>query len=171
MNYKKIQLLEIKDNFFQRIGTDWMLVSAGTPGDSNAMTASWGQIGILWNKPVATMYIRPQRYTRQFTDRDDRFSLSFFAPGENRKALGIMGSKSGRDCDKIAEAGLSIQGFGENNIAAFDGASLIIICRKIYHQDLTEDSFVDLSIIDEMYPEKDYHRMYVGEIEEVFLKE
>ncbi len=169
MNYQEIKPSAIQDNFFNRIGADWMLAGAGTPDSFNAMTASWGQVGVLWNRPVATMYIRPQRYTRVFADRDDRFSLSFFRPGQQREALGVMGSKSGRYCDKAAEAGLSFSGFGPHNIAAADDAALILICRKIYHQDIAENLFLDPSIVADFYPEKDFHRMYVGEIEQVFI--
>ena len=85
---------------------DWALVAAGSLDDHNAMTVSWGGIGCLWNKPVATVYIRPNRHTYGYFEKNEYFTVSFY-PGEYKKALGLMGSKSGRDCDKEAEAGLT----------------------------------------------------------------
>lgn len=171
MSFREVQPSELKDNFFTRIGKDWMLVSAGPPEDCNAMTASWGQIGNLWNKPVATIYVRPQRYTYEFTEKHDRFTLSFFAPGEKRDALNIMGSKSGRDGDKVSEAGLALCAIGEQGDAAFSEASLVLVCRKLYAQDMREECFVDPSLVGAHYPAKDFHRIYVGEILQAFLRE
>ena len=101
MSYKKIDINEIVLNPFKTIGNDWLLISALKDGVTNTMTASWGGIGVIWNKNVVTVYIRPQRYTREFVDNSDYFSLTFFEG--YKKELGILGSKSGRDCDKIKE--------------------------------------------------------------------
>ena len=90
---------------FERIGRDWCLITAGNKGSYNTMTASWGGVGILWNKEVATCYIRPQRYTKEFVDREEYFTLSFFPDGW-REALNFCGKYSGRDRDKAAETGL-----------------------------------------------------------------
>lgn len=166
MNYREISPRDIADNLFERIGGDWLLLCAGTEVDCNAMTCSWGQAGILWNKPVATVYVRPSRYTRQFMEREDRFSLSFFAPGSQRNALNIMGSKSGRDGDKVAEAGLCVRLF--DGVPAFEEATLVLVCRKLYVQDMEEACFLNPATVETNYPGKDFHRMYVGEIERTF---
>ncbi|MDL2295190.1 flavin reductase [Ruminococcaceae bacterium OttesenSCG-928-D13] len=171
MHFKTVNPGELKDNFFERIGTDWMLVCAGTPDNCNAMTASWGQVGVLWNKPVATCFVRPQRHTYGFVEAQARYSLSFFAPGEKRQELGLMGSKSGRDGDKIAEAGLTVAGFGPENVPGFESAALVLVCRKLYRQDMTGDSFVEPGLVQTHYPKGDFHRVYVGEIEAVFTRE
>ncbi|MDL2327094.1 flavin reductase [Ruminococcaceae bacterium OttesenSCG-928-A11] len=170
MPFKTVSPCDLRDNFFQRIGTDWMLVCAGTMDSHNAMTASWGQVGQLWNKPVATCYVRPQRHTYGFMEDSGRYTLSFFAPGEHRRALELMGTKSGRDGDKIAEAGLAVAGFGQQQTPGFKGASLVLVCRKLYRQDMTADCFVDPTLVQVNYPGQDFHRAYIGEIEEVFVR-
>ena len=170
MGFTEISPNEITGNFIDRIATDWMLVGAGTPDKFNAMTASWGQIGNLWATPVATIYVRPQRYTRLFVEGNDYFSISFFRPGKYREPLNIMGTKSGRDGDKIKEAGLKISGFGEHDIAAFSDAEVILICRKLYKQELDESCFLDKKIVDTMYPAKDFHCTFTGKIEKAYYK-
>jgi len=150
------------------IGNGWMLITAGTAEDFNTMTASWGQIGQLWGKNVATVYIRPQRYTHDFVEREEVFTLSFFGE-QYRKALNICGTKSGRDCDKVSEAGLTPVVTPSNSVA-FEQAYLILECRKLYAQDLTPEGFTDKALCAQIYPQQDYHTMYVGEIIGVYMK-
>jgi len=106
MLFKEIDIKTMKINPFNMMNDEWALVSAGTPEKFNTMTVSWGVMGIMWNKPVAVIFLRPQRYTKEFVDRQDFFTLSFY-PKEYKKALGLLGSKSGRDGDKITESGLT----------------------------------------------------------------
>lgn len=138
-----------------------MLVTAGKINNFNTMTASWGGFGILWNKPVSFIFIRPTRYTYEFTERFSEYTLGFFT-GDHRKALNILGSKSGRDLDKVKLSGLTPVETESGNVG-FAEARLIMECRKLYYQDLNPERFLDASI-DKNYPEKDYHRMYIGEI-------
>ncbi len=152
---------EIDQNVFKLIGGDWMLVAAGTPENFNMMTASWGGMGVLWNKNVCWCVIRPQRYTYQFVEANDVFSLSFFGR-EHRSALKHLGTVSGRDSDKMASSGLTPIVEPEGGVY-FEEARLVLDCRKIYYQDLEPEHFLDPSIINE-YPKKDFHRMYVGEV-------
>jgi flavin reductase (DIM6/NTAB) family NADH-FMN oxidoreductase RutF len=133
------------------------------------MTASWGAFGILWNKDVTVTFIRPSRHTRGFADANGLYTLSFFDK-KHRKALAVCGEKSGRDCDKAAEAGLTPIVFGKNiaggraaGAVAFKEASEIIVCRKMYTHDIDPEHFLDSEIANN-YPQKDYHRMYVGEV-------
>lgn len=165
--FRKISPEEISDNTFKLIGKDWMLVTAGSPDAWNTMTASWGGVGVLWNKPVSFVFIRPQRYTYEFIERSDTFTLSFFT--ENyRGALNICGSKSGRDIDKAAETGLTPIA-GAAGTTTFKEARLVLECRKLYFQDIDPKNFLDESI-EKNYSQKDYHRIYIAEIVQGWTK-
>ncbi|MBQ4066640.1 MAG: flavin reductase [Clostridia bacterium] len=168
MSYKKISPEELSGNTFKMIGSDWMLVSAADGENFNTMTASWGGMGVLWSKPVAFVFIRPQRYTYEFTERSDRLTLSFFG-GEQREALTLCGKKSGRDCNKVAEAGLTPMWVGDR-APSFEEARVILSCRKLYSDDIKEEKMLDPSIM-KNYAAKDFHRIYVCEIEEILVKE
>lgn len=168
MNYKEIKPEELSGNTFKMIGSDWMLVSAADGEKFNTMTASWGGLGVLWSKPVCFVFIRPQRYTYEFTEKSDRLTLSFFG-GEEREALTVCGRKSGRDCDKVAEAGLTPVWVGEG-APSFEEAKIVLDCRKIYVDDIEEEKMLDSSIM-KNYAAKDFHRVYVCEIERVLVKE
>ena len=106
MSFKRIAPEELRVNPFSMIGKEWMLITAGTVSDCNTMTASWGGLGVIWGKPSATVYIRQSRYTKEFVDREERFTISVFDEAY-RPALNLCGKVSGRDCDKIKEAGLT----------------------------------------------------------------
>lgn len=168
MSFKEIKPEEIKDNPFKLIGKDWMLVTAGKKDSCNTMTASWGAVGIMWGKPSVTCYIRQSRYTKEFLDREDRFTLSVFDE-EYRKALSLCGSVSGRDKDKIKEAGLTVCEAGES--VAFEEARLIIVCKKEYAQYMGPENFINKENDERWYGDKDYHTMYIGSIEKVLVKE
>lgn len=151
-----------KESVFSLIGDRWMLVAAtDKSGRTNAMTASWGGMGVLWGKKVAFVFIRPQRYTKRFVDDADVFSLSFF-DDSYKKMLGYMGRVSGRDEDKIAKSGLTLK--VEDGAPVFEEAVMTLICRKLYRQTLKEENFIDKSNIEKWYPGKDYHDVYVAEI-------
>lgn len=158
----------ITDNVFELIGKQWMLVTAGKVDDFNTMTASWGGFGHLWNRDICWCVIRPQRYTYQYTEKYDHFTLTFFEE-EHRDKLRLCGTKSGRDIDKMAETGLSPRTTANGSVY-FAQARLVIDCRKIYHQDIDPTNFLDPKI-DEEYPEKDYHRMYLGEVVGCLIRE
>jgi flavin reductase (DIM6/NTAB) family NADH-FMN oxidoreductase RutF len=159
---KLISPYDINESVFHLLDKDWMLITAGKDGHFNTMTASWGGFGIIWNQPMAFIFVRPPRYTYQFLEQYEMFTLSFFGPGY-RKALNFCGSRSGRDVDKMAETGLSPVVSEKGNIY-FREARLIFECRKIYFQDICPENFLDQKI-ESNYPEKDYHRMYFGKIE------
>ena len=152
---------EIEDNAFKLIGAEWMLVTAGNKESFNMMTASWGGLGVLWSKNVCFIFIRPSRYTYGFIEKSDTYTLSFFDP-KYKQVLNLCGTKSGRDCDKVKETGISPAETKSGSIY-FTEARLVIECWKIYFQDLEPANFLD-PVIASNYPEKDYHRMYVGEI-------
>lgn len=160
-NVEKLQV-----NPFKLIGDDWYLFTAGYVSNFNTMTASWGTMGILWGKPVVTCYIRPTRHTYEFIERSDIFTLSFLKDN-NRKILNYCGSKSGRDTDKISDTGLKPLILNNNGIS-FEQARLIIECRKIYIDDLNPELIIPDDIDSKIYQNKDYHRIYYGEIVGVY---
>lgn len=161
MKFSETPVEQLTDNPFRLIGKDWMLITAGTLESWNTMTASWGGLGILWNKPVAFAFIRPTRHTFGFAERNDRFTLSFFDE-THRDALTLCGTKSGRDTDKAKETGL-VPVAGSPGTVYFEQARLVLECRKLHAQDLDPDGFIDPAIHD-TYQDEDFHRMYVGEV-------
>lgn len=152
---------QLEESAFRLIGRDWMLITAGGRGAWNTMTASWGALGVLWNRPAAFIFVRPGRYTFEFIEREPLFTLSFFDPAFH-SALEYCGTHSGRDGDKAAATGLTPFEPGPG-VTAFEEARLILVCRKLYHQDVNPGFFLDPGIA-ENYPKKDYHRMYAGEV-------
>ena len=166
--FKKISPKEVTQNPFALIGDEWMLVAAEKEGKVNAMTAAWGGLGFMWNKQVAFIVIRPQRYTKEFVDSAGRFSLTFFG-SDYRKMLGYMGSVSGRDEDKIEKSGLTVA--HEDGVPYFAEAEMVFICRNIYAQEYKQECFIDSEPDKRWHPEKDYHMMYIAEIETVLVKE
>ena len=125
-----------KENAFDLIGKEWMLVTAGTEDKFNTMTASWGGVGILWNKPVAFLFIRPERYTHDFIEENDRLTLSFYGE-EYRKALQLCGTKSGRDTDKVKECGFTPLKL-ESGAMTFAESRMTLDCRKLFKTEMTE---------------------------------
>lgn len=165
---KTIKPEELQNNPFQLIGKEWMLITAKKNDQINTMTASWGGVGILWNKNVAFIFIRPSRYTKEFVDNADTLSLSFFG-NDYRKELGYLGRVSGRDENKIENANLHIA--YQDDTPFFKECSMTFLCRKLYNQEFGEQFLLDSSIDSICYPEKDYHTMYIVEIEKILLKE
>jgi len=164
---EKIDVKSIQCNPFELIGDRWALITAGDHEHYNTMTASWAQVGVLWNKPVATIYIRPQRYTYHLAEESEYLTASFFAPGEYREALNICGTTSGRDHDKFAAAGIT-PAFAECGAPYVAEADLVLVCKKLYVQDLEADCFLNTRLRDKAYAGDDYHRMYVGHIVEAY---
>lgn len=146
---------------FQTIGNEWALLSAGNEQRFNAMTISWGSLGFIWQRPIVTVLVRPQRYTHEFMDRFPNFSVSFFAR-QHHEALNILGTESGRDSDKIARSGLTPY-FAEG-APVFHEAYLTVIARKLYRGKLEGAGFLDSSIDEQFYPHKDHHTVYHAEI-------
>ena len=164
MAFREISVEELKDNPFTLINKDWMLITAGNEQSHNTMTASWGGVGELWGKYVSTIYVRPQRYTLEFVEREDYYSLCFFGP-EYRQALNFCGTKSGRDFDKDKETGLTPR--FDDVAPYYEQARLVFLCRKLYRQDLEEGCFLDRDALEKNYPQKDLHWMCIGEIVKV----
>ena len=175
---KEIAIESLQLNPMTLIGGDWWLITAGNEANGyNTMTASWGHMGAVWERPdgkahmglpTIAVYVRPSRYTKNFMDKEDTFTLSVLKPGY-KKALGYLGSHSGRDGDKICQAGLSpVFSDGTTYIKE---SKMVFVCKKLYSSQLIEEGFVDKSIVANNYPEKDFHYMYVGEILKVLVDE
>ena len=164
--FLKIDPKALNFNVFSAIGDQWMLITAGTKERCNTMTASWGGLGILWGAPMATVYIRPQRYTKQFVDENESFTLSFF-PEEYRKQLSLCGTKSGRDVDKVKECGFTVAE-GAGGAPYFEQAELVLVCRKRMVQRM-EENLIPPDVREKWY-EGDFHTMYWGEIVEALVK-
>ena len=159
---KQIDVSALNPAVFDAIGRQWMLITAGDRARCNTMTASWGGLGILWNRPAATAYIRPQRYTKRFVDECAYFTLSFL-PEQYRKALAYCGSHSGRDGDKWAESGLT-PAFTEDGVPYVAEAELVLVVRKQFCQQMDPESILDPGVLVRDYPKQDYHYIYIGEI-------
>lgn len=162
---KKIDVTALTDNFFETISKEWMLVTAGTPEHYNMMTASWGGIGWLWNKPVAFVFVRPERYTDTFIREKGALTLSFLGMDEkSRKTYALCGSKSGRDVNKTAETGLTPVTVGDNAVT-FQQARLTLECKTLYTDRLKAECFADSSTTSQWYGAKGgLHNVYVMEI-------
>ena len=173
IEFREIAVSELNIHPCTAIAKEWMLITAGNEDRGyNTMTASWGHIGSIWGHggglPTSVIFIRPQRFTKEFVDREDYYTLTFFDP-QYKKALGYLGSHSGRDSDKITEAGLTPV-FLEGT-TAFAEASLVLVCRKLYRAPLVEEGFLDREVLEDCYPERDLHDMYIGQITKVFVRE
>lgn len=167
MSFQESNIRELKESAVKLISDDWALVTAGNQEQWNTMTVSWGGLGELWGKDVAFIFIRPQRYTYEFLEREEYFTMSFFGGGY-KKELALCGAKSGREIDKAKQTGLTP--FFTGRAVAIEQAKLVLVCRKLAYQDIDPAGFLDRTIDAACYPAKDYHRMYVGAIESVLFQ-
>jgi flavin reductase (DIM6/NTAB) family NADH-FMN oxidoreductase RutF len=158
----RINIKSLPDNLFKLLDNDWMLVTAGNLDSYNTMTASWGSFGILWNKPIANCFIRPSRYTLEFINKSDFFTLSFFEH-KYHDALNYCGSHSGKNTDKALHTGLTPV-VSEHGSIYFSQARIVLECKKLYVDKLNPDNFVQTSLIKDIYPQHDFHHIFIGEI-------
>lgn len=169
----KITPQELDRNPFSMIGKEWMLITAEKKNTEppapkiNTMTASWGGMGVMWNKNTVTIVIRPNRYTKEFLDNGDTFSLTIL-PEQYRKELSYLGSVSGRCENKIEKAALHVS--YEESTPYFDEGNLVFLCKKLYRQPMTEEGFLLKDLITSNYPNGDFHVMYIAEILSILKK-
>ncbi len=164
--FKKINLNSLNENYFNILNNDWGLLTAGKLESFNTMTISWGSFGIMWNKPVIFCFVRPQRYTYEFLNKNHYFTLTFFNP-EFKKALDFCGNHSGKDIDKIKATDLTPYPTDLGNVI-FEQTRLAFECKKLYAENLKPEAFIDQSILKSTYQNNDYHRMFIGEIVNCF---
>ena len=167
---KKIEIEDLKENPFTMIGKDWMLITAEKDGKVNTMTASWGGLGVIWGKNVATVYIRNSRYTKEFVDNGEKFSLCIL-PEKYRKELAYCGKISGRDEDKVAKCGFTVE--HQDGVPYFEESRLVLTCKKLYAQQMSKDFFTENGSenISKFYSDNDWHVMYIAGIEDVLSKD
>jgi len=168
-NFKSIDPKSVYFNPFSVLDDTWMLITAQAGDEVNTMTASWGGFGVLWNKNVAYIFVRPQRYTRELIDQADYFSLNILNHEKYKKDLEYLGSASGRNEDKIEKAKLTLA--YRNDVPYFVEAEYVLTCRKLSRQQIAKDSFIATEIADQNYPSDDFSIVYVGEIEEFLVNE
>jgi len=166
MNFKAIDPKELLINPITTISEQWPLIAAGNEENGfNTMTISWGHIGSLWGtggaRPTFVAYVRPHRHTHKFMNSNDMFTISIL-PSIFKDALTYLGRVSGRDEDKVKNAGLTP--IFDQNTTYFAEAKLVFVCKKLYQAPILEEGFLDTELMNKVYPEKDYHTMYVGEI-------
>ena len=166
MSLHEIALSELNFNPFEKIGKDWFLVTAGDEKGFNTMTASWGFMGVIWGKNVFETVVRHNRYTYEFMEKNDLFTISFFDEAD-RDALKFCGAHSGRDCDKVKETGLTPI-FTEGT-TAFEEAKLVFVCRKLYDGDIDLEK-LNCDERTKWYGSDPVHKQYIGEIVKVLAK-
>ena len=158
--------MEFTTDIFSQLDKKWALLTAGSEESFNTMTVSWGGMGTLWGMPVVTAYVRVSRYTHEFMDANGYFTLSFY-PEQYRKQLGVLGSKSGRDIDKMHASGLTAVKAGQS--MTFEEAEVTLVCRKLFKQRL-EPQNMPKDVVDRFYGDEDWHDMYIGEVVDIIRK-
>lgn len=160
-----VDLLEF--NPFTKFGKEWALITAGTKANANPMTVSWGGVGVMWGKNVAFIFVRDSRYTKELLDQGDFFSITFLDEAY-RDALNYCGSHSGRNENKIENAGLTMG--VRHSIPYIDEGNFVLLCKKMAATRLTEDSFLESETIGKWYPDNDMHTMYIAEIIDIMAR-
>lgn len=165
-----IDFTSLQQNPAELIGKQWMLITAGTPDNFNTMTASWGGLGYLWNRPVAFVFVRPNRHTRGFIDAQPAFTLSFM-PEKYRDDLIFCGRNSGKDVDKMAATKLAST-TTQNGLVAMDDADLVIECRKMAVAHMREEDFTDFSEVAPKWYDatNPLHLVYICEIAATYVR-
>ncbi|KUO72086.1 MAG: flavin reductase [Desulfosporosinus sp. BRH_c37] len=166
--FKEVNPEQFEHSPFKLIGKDWMLIAAEKDGKVNTMTASWGGFGVMWGKNVAYIVIRPQRYTKEFIDNSNTFSLTFFADSF-KKQLSYLGTVSGRDEDKIQKSNLTVLNISDTPY--FEEGNIVIFCHKLYAQELSPECFTVPELNEKWYPDIDHHTLYIAEVTKILVKE
>lgn len=148
-------------NPFTKIGKEWMLITAGTEEQANTMTASWGGLGVMWGKNVVFVVVRETRYTKEFIDNNNSFSLTFLGE-EYRSSLNYLGTVSGRDENKIEKSGLHLSYV--NDVPYLAEGKLVFTCKKMSATPITPEHFLDGTIEEKWYKDGNLHTLYIGEI-------
>ena len=166
-NFQMLDRKDFKNNPFTLIGDEWLLLTSGDKEKFNSMTASWGGLGHFWGKDCAVSVVRPSRYTHELMEQTDCFTICVFPP-EHKSTHQVFGNKSGRDVDKVAETGVTPVFDGD--YIYYEEAKLVFCCKKAYSQFLEESGFADTELISKWYPDGDFHKLFIGEIEKILIK-
>lgn len=165
--FRDICLRDFKENVIELISKEYMLITAGNKDGYNMMTASWGFMGEMWGEDSVAVVVRPERYTMDFIESSDYFTLTFF--GDNKDIHKVCGSKSGRNVDKTAHTGLSP--VANDNYVYFKEARLVLIIKKKYVQPMDKQFLTDKSIDEKWYQNGGWHNLIIGSIERIYVKE
>lgn len=163
---EKGKIMKFETDVFNVFDKKWALLTAGNKESFNTMTISWGGMGTIWGKPVVTAYVRTSRYTHEFLDKEEYFTVSFYAE-EYKKILGMLGSKSGRDMDKMKNSGLTPKALPGS--VTFDEAEITLVCRKMFMQRLEPSNITDPEAA-KFYNGDAPHDMYIGEVVDIIRK-
>ncbi|MGL4949189.1 MAG: flavin reductase [Anaeroplasmataceae bacterium] len=166
----KLSILHYDKNIFDELQSNWGIVTSNCKDKKNIMTISWGSIGVMWNKNVVFVFIRPTRYSFDLIENSNMFTLSFFNP-KYKNSLSIAGTTSGKDQDKFIESGFTPLYDIDNDVYYIKEASYVFKLKKLYKSTINECDFIDKSLINKFYPKKDFHHMYVAEITEFLVNE
>ena len=167
--FREVDPHEFSCRPFHIIGSDLMLITAAKPdGSVNTLTAGWGALGTMWGLPAAYVVIRPHRYTHEFVEASDVFSLCFFDPSY-KKMMGYMGAVSGRSEDKIATAGLTVR--TDRGAPYFEEASIVMCTTKLFAQPMAEENFLVPDVASKWYPEKDFHTQFIGRVDTILERQ
>lgn len=165
--FRDICLKDFKENVIKIISQEYMLITAGDKDNFNMMTASWGFMGEMWGEDSVAVVVRPSRYTMDFIDKNDYFTLSFY--GDKKEIHKICGSKSGRDVDKVKETGLTP--IADDKYVWFNEARLVLKIKKQYVQPMSKEFLTDKSVDEKWYKDGDWHNLIIGSIERIYVKE
>ena len=166
---REVELSTLSCEVFEVFSKATPLLTAGNQEKLNTMTIGWGGLGTLWGKPVCTVYVRPERYTYEFMESHEYFTVSVFGD-EYKKAMAVCGTKSGRDLDKVKECALT-PAYAAFDAPYFEEAELVFVCKKLYAQDMAEEHVVDGKPVLHYYGANgNWHRMYIGEVIQVLQK-
>ena len=171
MNRRKVEVTEAAGTITRALQNGGVYLNSRDGEKINSMVIGWGQIGRIWNRQAFVAYVRRSRYTRELLDKNPEFTVSVPVNGQNRKAFEICGRKSGRDMDKIGEAGLTVVPAEIVSVPAICEFPLTLECRVIYRQqqvaaDLPEDIRVRF-----YSDETEDHVVYYGEIVSAYILE
>jgi flavin reductase (DIM6/NTAB) family NADH-FMN oxidoreductase RutF len=165
--FRDLCLNDFKENVIKLISDEYMLITAGDKEKFNMMTASWGFMGEMWGEDSVAVVVRPSRYTMDFIDKSDYFTLTFF--GDNKEVHKICGSKSGRNTDKVKETGLTP--VFDDNCVWFDEARIVLKIKKKYVQPMSKEFLTDKSVDEKWYKDGDWHNLIIGTIERIYVRE
>ena len=165
--FEEFNVLDMNLPVFKLINNSWMLITAGNLENHNTMTASWGGMGIVWHTPMITIFVRPQRYTKQFLDREKFFTISFYEE-KYKDALSFCGTHSGSDVNKDEK--INFHPFKIGGSVAYEEASLVFYCEKTFSTAIDENKILNKNIVENFYKEKDFHEIYIGKIEKTIVK-
>lgn len=148
-----------------------VLITAAADGKVNPMTIGWGTLGIEWGKPIFIAFVRESRYTKELLDKNPEFTVNVPYGQYDKSILSLCGTRSGRDLDKVAQLGLTLEEPETISVPGIRQLPLTLECKVIYKQE-QDESAIDGDSQKRYYPDqKDYHTAYYGLITAAYVIE